>query len=140
MKYLLDTNTCIYIIKKKPPQVKEQFSAVSAGDIAISTITQSELQYGVEKSSNRERNQHALNQFLLPLEILDYDQLASREYGKLRAELEKKGQPIGSLDMLIAAHARSLNLILVTNNEKEFRKVSSLRIENWFASSSKRLV
>jgi tRNA(fMet)-specific endonuclease VapC len=131
MKYLLDTNICIYIIKKKPKKVKEHFSTLQVGEVAISTITQSELQYGVEKSSNTEKNQRALDQFLLPLAILEYDQNASREYGKIRSDLEKRGQPIGPLDLLIAAHAKSLDLILVTNNTKEFSKISGLIIENW---------
>ncbi len=131
MKYLLDTNICIYIIRKKPLKVKEHFSTLHVGDVAISTITQSELQDGVEKSSNHRKNQHALDLFLLPLSILEYDQNASRDYGKIRAELERKGQPISPLDMLIAAHAKSLNLTLVTNNEKEFSRVSGLTVENW---------
>ena len=131
MTYLLDTNICIYTIKKKPKNVKDRFSSLHVGDVAISTITQSELQYGVEKSSNPEKNQAALDQFLLPLAILEYDQKAAREYGEIRSELEKKGQPIGPLDMLIAAHAKSLKLILVTNSEKEFSRVSGLLTENW---------
>lgn len=131
MKYLLDTNICIYIIKKKPEHVKNRFSSLHIGDVAISTITQSELQYGVEKSSNPEKNQAALDQFLLPLTILEYDQAAAKEYGKIRRVLEKQGQPIGPLDMLIAAHARSLNLIVITNNVREFSKVPDLHLENW---------
>jgi len=131
MKYLLDTNICIYLIKKKPPHLKDRFAALQVGDVAISTITQSELQYGIEKSSNPEKNQAALDHFLLPLTILEYDQQAARAYGKIRSALERKGQPIGPLDMLIAAHAKSLNLIVVTNNAKEFSKVPGLQIENW---------
>ena len=131
MKYLLDTNICIYIIKQRPATVQARFSSLRIGDVGISTITFSELQYGVEKSSFPDRNRQALAQFLLLLEILDYSQDAAREYGKIRAALEKRGQPIGSLDLLIAAHAKAANLILVTNNVKEFARVPDLLIENW---------
>jgi len=131
MKYLLDTNICIYIIKKKPASVKARFSTLHAGDVGISTITLSELQYGVEKSSYPDKNQQALNQFLLPLEVLEYPQDAAKEYGKIRQHLEKTGKIIGPLDMLIAAHAKALDLTLVTNNIKEFSRVPDLKVENW---------
>jgi tRNA(fMet)-specific endonuclease VapC len=131
MKYILDTNICIYIIKQKPQVVFEKFKQHIPGEIGISSITSAELQYGVNKSMNVQRNQIALNQFLIPLEIFNFDFEASIEYGKIRSELEKAGTPIGPLDMLIAAHARSLNMTLITNNEKEFSRVSNLKIENW---------
>lgn len=89
------------------------------------------MQYGADKSSKPVQNQEALEQFLLPLEILDFDALAAVEYGKIRSDLERKGTPIGSLDMLIAAHAKSINAVVVTNNTKEFSRVSGLNIENW---------
>ncbi len=131
MNYLLDTNICIYLIKKKPIAVLERFQSLSLGEVGISSITLAELQYGVEKSTNREKNLHALQQFLIPLEIADFDYDASIIYGQIRSKLEQAGQPIGSLDMLIAAHAKSLNISLVTNNEREFMRVSGLTVENW---------
>ena len=131
MKYLLDTNICIYIIKKRPPRVFYKLTEIDISDVGISSITLSELEYGVEKSQFSGRNRIGLLEFLSPIEIYDYDDLASKEYGIIRAKLEKKGTIIGSLDMLIAAHAISLGLILITNNENEFRKVHKLKIENW---------
>ena len=131
MKYLLDTNICIYIIKKKPDEVFEKFKNLTIGDVGISAITLAELQYGIEKSSNSEKNRAALEKFLTPIEIIDYDCEATVEYGEIRTELEKKGVPIGPLDMLIASHAKSLDVILVTNNVREFERISGLRIENW---------
>jgi tRNA(fMet)-specific endonuclease VapC len=131
MKYLLDTNICIYIIKRKPVNVFEKFKSLSIGTIGISSITLAELQYGIMKSSDPKKNQKALDKFLTPLEILDFDYYATIEYGKIRAELEKKGTPIGPLDTLIASHAMSLELILVTNNVKEFERIPDLKIENW---------
>ena len=101
------------------------------GDIGLSTITVSELHYGVEKSQQKERNRGALEQFLLPLMIVDFDYRSSETYGKVRTELEKQGKPIGPLDTLIASHALSLNATLVTNNEKEFNRIKGLRVENW---------
>ena len=131
MKFMLDTNTCIYIIKRKPPDVIERFNQTEISQIGISTITLSELFYGVSKSSKPEQNQTALTQFVAPLEILPYGDEASQYYGDLRAHLEKQGTPIGSLDMLIAAHALSLACTLVTNNEKEFTRIPNLIIDNW---------
>jgi tRNA(fMet)-specific endonuclease VapC len=131
MQYLLDTNICIYIIKKRPINVFEKFRSLSVGAIGISTITLAELQYGIMKSSNPEKNQEALDKFLTPLEILDFDYYATIEYGKIRADLEKHGTPIGPLDTMIASHARSLDVTLVTNNEREFQRIIGLKIENW---------
>ncbi len=131
MEYLLDTNICIYIIKKKPAHVFEKFKTLEIGSIGISGITLAELRYGIMKSSNIEKNSEALERFLTPLDIVDFDSNAAKEYGKIRADLEKKGTPIGPLDMLIASHAKSLNLTLVTNNEREFSRVSELKVENW---------
>ena len=130
-KYLLDTNICIYIIKRKPEAVFARFKDLIPGTVAISSITLAEMQYGIDKSSKPEQNQQALNQFLLPLEILDFSFIAAIEYGKIRTSLERQGLPIGSLDMLIAAHSKSIDATLVTNNEKEFKRVSGLKIENW---------
>ena len=131
MEFMLDTNTCIYIIKRKPPDVIERFCQTEISKIGISSITLSELFYGVSKSSKPEQNQMALTQFVAPLEILPYDDEAAQYYGDLRAHLEKKGTPIGSLDMLIAAHALSIDCTLVTINEKEFIRTPNLKIDNW---------
>ncbi len=131
MKFMLDTNTCIYIIKRKPPDVIERFNQTEISQIGISSITLSELFYGVSKSSKPKQNQIALMQFVAPLEILPYSDEAAQYYGDLRAHLEKQGTPIGSLDMLIAAHALSIACTLVTNNEKEFIRIPNLKIDNW---------
>ena len=128
---MLDTNICIYIIKRKPQAVLDRFLRAKISQIGISSITLSELLYGVSKSSRPEQNQIALTQFLAPLEILSYDDQAAQFYGDLRAHLEKKGTPIGSLDMLIAAHALAVPCALVTNNEKEFNRVPNLKVANW---------
>jgi len=131
IKYMLDTNICIYIIKRKPTDVIARFRQTQISQIGISSITLSELEYGVAKSSKPDQNQFALAQFLAPLEILSYGDEAAQQYGRLRALLEKQGTPIGSLDMLIATHVLSINCILVTNNEKEFNRVPNLKIDNW---------
>lgn len=131
MKYMLDTNICIYIIKQKPEKVFERFKRLSVGQIAISSITFSELYFGVQKSQKQSQNEAALQQFTLPLEILPYPEEASKVYGEIRSLLERKGTPIGPLDTLIAAHARYLGLTLVTNNLPEFSRVPKLRVENW---------
>ncbi len=131
MPYLLDTNMCIYIIKKKPLSVLNKLDTIPLGEIGISTITVAELEYGVRKSTNHEKNISALHLFLTPFEIFDFDYDATIEYGIIRANLELKGTPIGPMDTLIAAHAKGLNCILVTNNEKEFNRVEGLKIENW---------
>jgi len=133
MAYLLDTNICIYIIKNRPESVREKFESISVGEIGISSITLSELQYGVEKSASPAKNQQALSLFLHPLSIYPYDPNAASIYGQIRADLEKKGLPIGPLDMLIAAHALSLDHILVSNNLKEFTRVPNLKTENWIS-------
>jgi tRNA(fMet)-specific endonuclease VapC len=131
MKYLIDTNICIYIINKRPAAVIKKFKQFELGEIGISTITVSELQYGVAKSTYRKKNEVRLEEFLAPLEILTYDQTAARVYGDIRFQLEKRGRPIGPLDLLIAAHAISQNLVLITNNDKEFKRIKKLKIENW---------
>ena len=130
MKLLLDTNICIYIINRKPPQVIERFRKYHAGDIGISAITAAELAFGVAKSGSA-RNQEALEKFLAPIEIMPFDEDAFWRYGEIRAMLEKSGTPIGSLDTLIAAHALSLGVILVTHNIAEFARVKGLRCETW---------
>lgn len=130
MKYLLDTNICIYLINDRPKKVLAHFKRHSLEDIGISSITASELAFGVAKSASS-KNSAALEAFLLPLNVVDYDAGAAMIYGDIRAKLEKQGKTIGPLDMLIAASALSRQLILVTNNEKEFRRISKLKVENW---------
>ena len=130
MMYLLDTNICIYVINHKPQQVFERFRQYQLGQLAVSSITASELAFGVEKSGS-ERNKQALKKFLSPLEILPYDEQAVWHYAQLRHDLQSKGQTIGSLDMLIAAHALALDVVLVTNNTKEFECIGRLKLENW---------
>jgi len=131
MKYLLDTNICIYLIKKKPESVIKKFMKLRPGSVSITSITLSELYYGVIKSSKPDENMVALQEFISPLEILDFTNEDAIIYGKIRVELEKKGKLIGAMDLLIAAIAKSRELILVTNNTKEFSRVSDLIIENW---------
>lgn len=131
MKYLLDTNICIYIIKKKPEQVIRKLSKIDPSKLTLSSVTWSELVYGAEKSEKREQNLDALKDFVIPFEILPWTSNEAQIAGKIRAELAKLGTPIGPFDILIAAHAISLGLVLVTNNEKEFKRVSGLKVENW---------
>lgn len=130
MMYLLDTNICIYVINHKPQQVFERFRQYQLGELAVSSITASELAFGVEKSGS-ERNKQALKKFLSPLEILPYDEQVIWHYAQLRHDLQSKGQTIGSLDMLIAAHALALDVVLVTNNTKEFERIERLKLESW---------
>ncbi len=131
MRYLIDTNICIYIMNNHPPEVLEKFKQLDVGTVGISSISVSELHYGACKSKKIEQNIKRLEEFLYPFDILTYDENASREYGKVRSQLEKKGQIIGPLDMLIAAHAISRELAIITNNTKEFRRIRSLKVENW---------
>ncbi len=131
MKYLLDTDICIYIIKKKPEQVIKRLVRHDISNISISAITLSELEYGAQKSTNKERNQLALSEFLSPITILPYDDNVAQSYGKVRAFLEKEGIVIGPLDMLIGAHALACKAILVTNNNREFDRIPGLKVENW---------
>ena len=131
MRYMHDTNICIYAIKHKPEKVLEELQRHDPSDVCISAVTYAELIHGVEKSAAIEKNRLALSLLLANIEIFDFDARAADCYGKIRAELEKKGSPIGPLDMMIAGHARSLEFTLVTNNMKEFSRVSGLRLENW---------
>jgi len=131
MRYLLDTNICIYLIKKRPSKVLERFRQYSPQDVAISTVTLFELQYGVEKSQYRQRSEDALAKFLLPLNLIDLDRSSAVEAATIRAQLEKEGMPIGAYDLLIAGLARSLDMTLVTNNTREFERIAGLHLENW---------
>ena len=131
MRYMLDTNTCIYLIKQKPEKVLRHFKAHSVGDIGISSITLAELRCGVERSQQVQRNRQALEEFTLPLEIAYFDEAAAEVYGSVRAGLEQAGTPVVSMDMLIAAHALSLGVTLVTNNLREFKKIKNLKVVDW---------
>lgn len=131
MKYLLDTNICIYLIKKQYAEILSKLLKVGFDKIGISTITLAELEYGVANSNRTFEVQTALLEFILPFKILDFDYSAASWYGKIRKELKDKGQPISDMDMLIASVAMANDLIIVTNNEKEFRRISGLKIENW---------
>ncbi len=131
IRWLLDTNICIYIIRQKPLQVISRLQSLNISDAGISTITLSELDYGVAKSASPAQNRAALTLFLAPLTILAYDDGAAQHYGEIRAHLERQGTPIGPLDTLIAAHALALRCTLVTNNVREFSRVPDLQIENW---------
>jgi tRNA(fMet)-specific endonuclease VapC len=128
---MLDTNICIFIIKKKPLHVLEELKKNKEKGLHISAITLAELEYGIENSLYKEKNRIALLEFLTPINIRPFDEKATREYGLLKKELKDKNCLIGVLDMLIGAHAKSLNLTLVTNNEKEFKRITNLKIENW---------
>jgi len=130
LKYLLDTNIAIYVIKRRPMNVLEHFNR-HAGQLGMSVISQAELIHGAEKSSIPEQNFRALEDFCSRLTLLDYGQKAAAHYGDIRADLERKGTPIGVNDLHIAGHARSEGLTLVTNNLKEFERVEGLRLENW---------
>lgn len=133
MKFMLDTNICIYLIKLKPQKVLKHFQSHDVGDIGISSITLAELRYGVAKSQHIEKNRQALDEFILPLEIADFDEAAAGVYGTIRAALEKVGRPIGSMDMLIGAHALALDVALITNNTKEFKRIKNLKVVDWTA-------
>ncbi|MCC5638889.1 type II toxin-antitoxin system VapC family toxin [Nostoc sp. CHAB 5844] len=131
MRYLLDTNICIYLIKQKPQKVLDKFQTLSISNVGISSITVAELEYGVVKSQQQEKNRTALLQFLLSLEIIDFNQASGTIYGSIRSNLESRGIIIGAMDMLIAAHALSLGVTLVTNNVREFSRIPALLLENW---------
>lgn len=130
LKYMLDTNIVIYIIKRRPLNVLETFNQRS-GQLCISSITLAELHHGVEKSEQVSRNLAVLEDFTSRLEVLPYPAEAAAQYGDIRADLERKGEVIGVNDLHIAGHARSEGFVLVTNNEKEFARVAGLRVENW---------
>jgi tRNA(fMet)-specific endonuclease VapC len=130
MRFMLDTNICIYAIKQRPREVLAALRAQEVAGLGLSSVTVAELAFGVAKSGSA-RNQRALEQFLEPLEIADFDRSAALVYGRLRAALEAAGTPIGPLDTQIAAHALALGVILVSNNQREFARVPGLRLEDW---------
>jgi len=129
--YLLDTNICIYLIKKRPPEVLARFQQVQLQQLHVPSITVFELYYGIEKNNSSQRNLAALENFLAPLTVVDFTFDAAKQAAKIRNQLEKQGSPIGGYDLQIAAIALSLNMILLTNNTREFARVSGLQLENW---------
>lgn len=131
LRYLLDTNICIFIINRRPESVRQHLERMSIGDVGVSTITVSELEYGIAKSGQVERNRAALEKFLLPLEVLDFTREAASHYGGLRQHLEARGTPIGAMDLMIAAQCLAAGLTLVTNNTREFERVPSLNLDDW---------
>ena len=136
MKIMLDTNTCIAIIKRKPPQVLKRFDDYSVGDIGISWATLAELEFGVAKSQHQQKNRLALDEFILPLEIAAPDAEVAKIYGRVRAALESEGAPIGSLDTMIGAHALTLGVTLATNNRREFSRIKGLKVVDWVGRTS----
>ena len=133
--HLLDTNTCIYIINRRPPHVAQKFAEFPPDAIGLSAITLAELRYVVEKSGSK-RNAEVLEAFVAPLEVVAFEPAATLTYARIRSDLENKGTPIGAMDLLIAAHALSLALTLATPNRKEFDRVGGLKVENWFVSEN----
>ena len=131
MKYLLDTNICVFVIRQKLPQILNRFAQFQPDELGISTVTLAELRYGADKSSNPSKNHLALDAFLAPLAIIDFDAQAADWYGKVRADLEVRGCPIGPLDTMIAAQALRCGVPLVTNNTGEFSRVTGLTVEDW---------
>jgi tRNA(fMet)-specific endonuclease VapC len=131
MRYLLDTNICVHLIRYRPAALLQKLTSLPVGEAGVSSITVAELQYGVYKSSRPEQNSEALAMFLAPLPIADFDYAAAEAYGRIRAHLEDAGTPIGPLDTLIAACAASMDAVLVTNNVGEFDRVPHLRVEDW---------
>ncbi len=129
--YMLDTNICVYLIRNNPLRVRRHFEQLHPGDVFISSIVLAELMFGISKSLHQQENTRALEMFLLPLEVAPFDVSAAGAYGDIRSDLEKQGSIIGANDLLIAAHAISLDMTLVTNNEREFSRVPGLRVENW---------
>ncbi len=137
LRYLLDTNIVIYVIKRRPPEVREMFNQ-QHGRMAISAITLAELAHGAEKSSDPQRNMAVVDDFCSRLEVLPYTAKAAMHFGSIRATLETRGTPIGLNDLHIAAHARSEGLTLVTNNLREFERVPGLMSENWLTAKEQR--
>lgn len=130
LQYMLDTNICLYVMKNYPPKLRERFNRL-AEQICISSITLGELYYGAEKSAQRLENLQAVEHFSARLEVLPFSPKAALHCGQMRAEVERRGRPVGPHDMLIGAHARAEGLIVVTNNAREFRRLPGLRVENW---------
>jgi len=130
-QYMLDTDTCSYIIKERPASVLRRFRKLAMEQICVSAVTYAELLYGVERSSSKRINQPIVDDFVRHLDVLSWGHEAAEQYGIIRADLEARGTPIGAMDMMIAAHAKSFKAVLVTNNKKHFSKVKTLKIESW---------
>ena len=131
MRYMLDTNTCINVIKYHPSSAEKKLARVAVGEVGISSIVLAELWYGVAQSAKAKHNEEALSEFLYYVSVSDWPQEAAPEYGRMRSQLRKKGTPIGAMDLLIAAHAVTLGATLITDNVTEFRRVAKLKVENW---------
>lgn len=131
MTHLLDTSICVFLIRNKGASVRGRFQAFEVGDLAISAITEAELRFGADKSANPSKNHRQLDRFLVTLPVVEFGRRAAADYGQIRSELDRAGIPIGPLDQLIAAHARSLGLTLVTHNTGEFSRVRNLKVEDW---------
>ncbi len=134
MKILLNTDTCIDLIRRRSPRALTSLKRYSPGDVGISSITLGELVFRVSKSLHPEKNQAALDEFTSMLEVAPFDESAARQYGPLRAVLQQAGNTIGALDMLIGAHALSLGVTLVTHNKREFSRIRGLRLADWISS------
>ena len=130
-RYMLDTDMCSYIIKEHPESVRQRFRKLAMEQLSISVVTYAELIYGVERSSSRRINRPVIDDFVRHLDVIDWDIGAADQYGIIRAELDAAGTPIGAMDMMIAAHAKSIKAVLVTNKQKHFTKVKGLKIDNW---------
>ena len=130
-RYMLDTDTCSYVMKRSNPAVVKRLRGVPVADVCMSVVTKSELLYGVEVSPRRDQDAAALTALLPYVEALELPDAAASHYAEIRADLKRRGTPIGANDLFIAAHARSLGLTLVTNNTAEFGRVKGLRVENW---------
>ncbi len=131
MAYLLDTNICIYLINNRYPQLNEKMRSLAPNEAVLSSIVVSELRYGAENSSKKTENHNALDFFLSAFEVLDYDSKAADVYGRVRSALKNSGTPIGAVDTFLAAHSLAADLVLVTNNVKQFEHVQNLKLENW---------
>ena len=129
--YMLDTDTCSYIIREKPASVLERFRQLTMEQLCISVVTYAELLYGVERSSSKRINRPIVDDFVRHLDVIAWDEAAAEQYAKIRADLEARGKPIGAMDMMIAAHAKSIKAVLITNNQKHFARIKRLMIENW---------
>ncbi len=134
-EYLLDTNICIYLIKKHPPEVMQRFLKIQLQQLHIPTITIFELYYGIQKNNSHRRNLSALENFISPLTVVDFNLEAAKQAAKIRDTLQKKGTPIGPYDIQIAAIALSLDMVLLTNNTRKFEHVKGLKLENWVSDS-----
>ena len=130
-RYMLDTDMCSYIIKEHPESVRQRLRKLAMEQLCVSVVTYAEMIYGVERSSSKRVNRPIVEDFVRHLDVMDWDTKAADQYGVIRAELETAGTPIGAMDMMIAAHAKSIKAVLVTNNQKHFTKIKGLKIDNW---------